>query len=419
MLQRIRPGAALALLAALLVLGSGWPLGGAVSQAAAPAGLASVAPQGPSIGRQSRLPIVPTGEPGFVRNPLRDPQPDNAAGRLLTGLKFIGTTAYARSEDDVREIANTGADGIRLYFSWDEVQNKDGSLRSFEDRSSSWPWIDAVILWAKRHGIAVILDVHHYDGIDGPLYTGASYQERYFALWEAIASRYRNVSKQVLVGYEILNEPRPSSGGSETSPAAANLWNQLAARTVARIRAIDDRPIVIDAAHYSNTDMLKYLRVLPDPDIVYAFHWYHPFPFTLQGDYHPDNRWHNCQTYVFSYPGSYNNCAGFDSGYWNKNRIEATLGVDVLPFINRLPANQAVFAGEWSYGYYNRPLAGTAQYDDALRLARHTVELFDRYGIAWAWHHWGENWVPTPDNDILRYTGGLIADKAQALGLKA
>jgi endoglucanase len=101
--------------------------------------------------------------------------------------------------------------------------------------------------------------------------------ERAFALietvWRRLARRYANQPEDRLF-FDVLNEPN-------VRPA---VWNSQGPRLVEAIRReAPGRTIVYGPANYQRIDALLELPPLPDPNIIYAVHFYDPMIFTHQG----------------------------------------------------------------------------------------------------------------------------------------
>ena len=76
--------------------------------------------------------------------------------------------------------------------------------------------LDKVLSHCERHGLYVILDLHSAQGWQNVhwhsdnasrislFWEVAFYQDRFVALWQEFARRYR---RAVIAGYDVLNEP--------------------------------------------------------------------------------------------------------------------------------------------------------------------------------------------------------------------
>ncbi len=142
--------------------------------------------------------------------------------------------------------------------------------------------IDWVIYQAMQREVIVIVTMHHYN----ELYKDpAGHKERYLAIWQQIAERYKDYPFVVI--FEPLNEPHDNLTAGE--------WNKLLKEVHAVIRRSNpDRTIVFGPANYNDIRMLNTLE-LPkdDPNIIATAHYYLPYEFTHQGaHWAPDsNAW--------------------------------------------------------------------------------------------------------------------------------
>jgi len=183
------------------------------------------------------------------------------------------------TQADIQRIASWGMDHVRLPFDYPVLEDDDAP---FQYKESGWGYLDSCLEWCEAAGLNLILDLHRAPGYafytleENALFSDAQAQERFIQLWETIARRYRQRTKVKIV-LELLNEM--------VLPDSAP-WNDLAHRTIQRIRAIDpERWIMYGGNHYNAASELKNIALVDDPHIVYTFHFYHPMPFTHQRAY--------------------------------------------------------------------------------------------------------------------------------------
>lgn len=210
------------------------------------------------------------------------------ATAFQAGVNLGGWLSQYRSPDpehfggfirqaDIARIAAWGMDHVRLPVDYPILED---DARPGVYKEGGWHYIDSCLEWCETVGLGVVLDLHRAPGYSfatldrNTLWTDPTAQDRFVALWEAIARRYRSIRDALW--FELLNEVV-----DETSER----WNRLAHRAIAAIRAIDpDRDIVYGGNHYNAVEELPALQVLPDdPRIVYTFHFYKPHLFTHQG----------------------------------------------------------------------------------------------------------------------------------------
>ncbi len=178
-------------------------------------------------------------------------------------------------ERDLAQIASWGMDHVRLPIDYDffEDDAKPGVYR--EERLA---YADRTIAWAKKNGLALILDLHRAPGYffgdlgKNRLFSESAMQDRYLAIWSMFAKRYRAEGDGL--AFELLNE---------VVEATPDQWNGLVARAVDAIRTVDPkRWIVVGGIHYNAIDALDKIRILDKPRIIYTFHYYHPMLVTHQ-----------------------------------------------------------------------------------------------------------------------------------------
>jgi endo-1,4-beta-mannosidase len=187
------------------------------------------------------------------------------------GWWHLGGTRY--SEDDMRRLAEWGANTVRLPFSYSNLET-DGNPTAWKE--DGFQQIDEVVGWAKRYGLYVILDMHVIPGGQDPasycagghnlVWKDPAAQERFLELWREITRRYRG--EATVAAYELMNEP-------VTQQKTPELLTALDQRAITAIRAIDpDKALVVGGDHWSDPEKLVDELKLPDNKIIYTFHWY-------------------------------------------------------------------------------------------------------------------------------------------------
>ena len=201
--------------------------------------------------------------------------------------------------EDIQRIADWGMDHVRLPVDYPVLEDDD---RPLTYKASGFKYLDRCLTWCKDNGLRVILDLHKAPGysfadtIEGyqpmPLFQDPQAQDRFISLWEALAEHFKTEGDTLL--FELLNEINLPDG----TP-----WNDLAHRTVERIRSVDiDRQIVIGGNHFNAASELVNLTRFDDPNVFYTFHFYEPMLFTHQkAPWEPVNRYYNA---TVEYPGS-------------------------------------------------------------------------------------------------------------------
>lgn len=210
-------------------------------------------------------------------------QPVHLRGMAFGNLVWSGPTQPPERHHDASayaELAGIGMNAVRFYLNY-QLFEDDAAPGQYKE--TGFAWIDQNIAWAKQHGVYLILNLHvppggfQSLGDGGALWDDPENQDRFVALWRAIAQRYRH--EPGIAGYDLLNEPAPTRDRQQ--------WIDLAERTIAAIRDVDpDHLIVLERTNAvasdwaSDADMNFFLA--SDDNVLYEFHFYSPFEFTHQ-----------------------------------------------------------------------------------------------------------------------------------------
>lgn len=165
-------------------------------------------------------------------------------------------------------VKQSGFSTIRLPTKWSAHASRAAPYtidRNFFAR------VDWAVDNALKRGLNIVVNMHHYD----ELFTDVdSERERFIALWDQIATRYKD--KPAALVFEPLNEPH----GALTS----GLWQRLFDDTLAVIRKTNPtRNVIFTGADWGGPGSLKGMKRPADPHLIATFHYYLPFQFTHQG----------------------------------------------------------------------------------------------------------------------------------------
>jgi endoglucanase len=308
---------------------------------------------------------------------------------------------------DFDAIAAAGFDHVRLPVDY-QVIEENGSA-GFMPRELGLERIDRALEWAGARGLGLVLDLHSAPGFrfqdhdKASLFSDPAMQDRFIALWTGLAERYRGVASGLML--ELMNEIVMPEVGP---------WNELAARTIRAVRAVDPgRDILVGGNNYNAVDALADLTVHEDPHVLYSFHFYEPHPFT-----HQRAPWVECYeklTDPISYPGtaepidamfekegrtvfhgndmSRYSGAVFDRAYLKKELAPA------LAF--REKTGKRLYCGE--YGTF-----GDIDMESRRRWTRDVAGLLKAAGIGRALWSWKEMAFGLVDRDGRVYDSGLM-----------
>ena len=166
-------------------------------------------------------------------------------------------------------IKQAGFDSVRIPIRFSAHAQKEPPYTIDPDFFNRIDW---AIKNSLDNGLAVIINIHHYEEI---YKEPADHTERLIQIWHQIATRYKDQPETVL--FELLNEPYDK--------LTDQLWNELFPKVLAEVRKSNPgRIVLIGPASWNNPEHFPQL-VLPESDrnIIATFHYYQPFNFTHQG----------------------------------------------------------------------------------------------------------------------------------------
>ena len=286
--------------------------------------------------------------------------------------------------EDIACIAKMGFDHVRLPIDYMYLEDEEGA-----PLESGYRYVDSCIAWAKEAGLHVLLDLHKtfgysFDPLDKEMdreifFHDRKLQERFFRLWERIASRYASEARDGAAAFELLNEI--------VSPAVADAWNKVADEAIRRIRtAAPEAYVVVGGVRYNNVTSVPLLNPPLDDHVVYNFHCYEPIVFTHQKAYWVENM---SPSRTVHYPDSLETYRQMAQGLAPElvRGIE-TEGTETLteagPELFEMLFKPAIGAAE----KYNVPLycgeygvIDQAPVEDALRWYADISAAFEKYGI--------------------------------------
>lgn len=187
---------------------------------------------------------------------------------------------FHHSAVDYQRVRNMGMNAVRFYLNY---QLFESDAAPYEYREQGFDWIDQNVKWAKEHGVVLLLNMHfpqggfQSNGEGAALWEEPENQARFTALWAEIAERYQD--EPTIAGFDLLNEPRPTTSRDE--------WETLAQATTAAIRATGaPQPIVLERTLSVGDDFdvndEQNFFLLEDDNVIYEFHFYSPIEYTHQ-----------------------------------------------------------------------------------------------------------------------------------------
>ncbi len=183
------------------------------------------------------------------------------------------------TEDDIRFIASTGANTIRLPFHYALLTDDDYMGCNTRE---GFARMDSAVAWCERYGLYVVLDMHDCpggqtgDNIDDSyaypyLFTSGRMQTLFCSLWREIAEHYE--SENTVLGYELMNEPIATYFEREQDSLNA-LLEPLYSRCIDSIRSVDKRHIIVLGGAQWNGTFSVFTGEIKDDNLLYACHRY-------------------------------------------------------------------------------------------------------------------------------------------------
>ncbi|HEY1605027.1 MAG TPA: glycoside hydrolase family 5 protein [Allosphingosinicella sp.] len=179
-----------------------------------------------------------------------------------------GDWAPRITDDDFRIIRAAGFRTVRIPVRWSAHA---GETAPYAIAPAFLARVHHVVGLATASGLNVILNIHHYDGLDAAPEANAA---RFAGLWRQIASSFAHAPASLW--FELDNEPHDKFTN-------ANLM-AVFTPALAAIRATNrTRPVLVGGENWSGIGSLATLPMPDDPYVVPTFHYYDPMAFTHQG----------------------------------------------------------------------------------------------------------------------------------------
>lgn len=161
-----------------------------------------------------------------------------------------------------------GFDHVRVPIGW---QHYAGPGPAFTLSPEIFARVDFVVTNAMAAGLAVIINIHHFDELDE---NPAGTADEFLKIWRQIATYYQHCPGPL--AFELDNEPHDN--------ATTAVMNPIDAQAIAEIRKSNpDRTIFVEPGGWGSIDQLKNLVLPPDDNVIVSVHCYDPFFFTHQG----------------------------------------------------------------------------------------------------------------------------------------
>lgn len=213
-----------------------------------------------------------------VLAPSADARPDVAAANKVLGRGMnLGNALEAPTEgawgmkiepEFFKEIKAAGFDTVRVPVKWSAHAADEAPYAIDPD---FFRRIDEVLDQAEANRLNVILNIHHYEGMDDD---PDKHLPRFVGLWKQIAARYKD--RPASLTFELLNEPHNKLTEAK--------WNEAIPPALAEVRKTNaTRPVIVGPGMWNGIGSLPKLTLPDDPNLIVTVHYYNPFEFTHQG----------------------------------------------------------------------------------------------------------------------------------------
>ena len=300
-------------------------------------------------------PAGPAPQPG----PATDPFAVNE--RLARTINLGGVHELGPDEnwgprlrdEHYSRIAAAGFSAVRIPAAWDLYAD---TSPPYAIEPAFFARIDRALDNAESNGLAVVLNVHIYEGLTGG--NPDAHRARFLALWRQIAERYADRSENLV--FELFNEP---NGRLDSAT-----WNSIMTDAIAAIRESNPyRTLMVGPSGWYAWDRLNELE-LPsgERNLILTVHYYEPFAFTHQGAVWVDgaDAWLGTR--------------------WSADRNGDAVDRDFSQIADEVRARGLpMFVGE--FGAFGR-----AAYSDRVAYTRWVREAADNEGFTWGYWSWAQ-----------------------------
>jgi aryl-phospho-beta-D-glucosidase BglC (GH1 family) len=307
---------------------------------------------------------------------------------------------------DFALIKSMGFDHVRLSINpqpmMDAERHQNGSAEYFG-------LLDAALKMILDDGLAVELDMHPDSDFKQRLAKEDDFVERFAAFWLMFAQHYSSWDAEK-VFFEVLNEPEMRD---------PYRWYGVEAKLVAAIRqGAPNHTIIAAGAKWDDDDDMVFLEPLPDPNVIYVFHFYEPHIFTHQGatwgayywrwvkGLHYPSSPENAAQVAAAVPEAINRLSVIRYGqeHWDAARMEAEINqADEWAKRHKVP----LICNE--FGVFRN----FSDLKDRATWIKDVREALERHNIGWAmWDYSGsfgvvtkQNGQATPDENVIKALG--------------
>jgi endoglucanase len=181
---------------------------------------------------------------------------------------YEGAWGLKLEADFFARIKDAGFDSVRIPVKWSAHAQAEPPY-TLDDAFARR--VDWAVEQALSRGLAAVLNVHHYDEMNGE---PDRHEARLVGMWQQIAARFRDRPEELV--FELLNEPQ--------NKLTDDRWNRAIPPVLAAVRETNPRrAVIVGPGHWNGIGSLDKLRLPADDRLIVTVHYYSPFEFTHQG----------------------------------------------------------------------------------------------------------------------------------------
>ena len=260
-----------------------------------------------------------------------------------------------------------GANCVRVWVQLRGGKNYRKNLSAALDK------LEDYLIAHQAHNQKVVITFNGIRDFGGQIW---DYEADFLYVWQEIVKRIQPY-KDVVWGLDLKNEPLDL----KQLPYAPVEFHPMFIRVMKELRKIDkDVWFIYEVGPGGGWRGFEDLKPLPDPKVIYSFHFYQPGAFTHQGieaknlmdrGLMPKEQAGN----LLRYPGVY-------FGSWIDGKELEKMVSPVIEFQKKYDV--PIYVGEFSVVAWAPP-ESSAQY------LKDCISIFEKYGWSWAYHGFNED----------------------------
>jgi endoglucanase len=318
------------------------------------------------------------------------------------------TSTYITAAD-VAAMKSIGLRYVRFPFD-PTLLMRGGLLSKGPEKDALWKRVDDALDMVMNAGLAIDFVVFPRSDYKQAL-TSQHGVDQFVTLWQVLARHFATRDPEHFF-FELMNE-------SEISDSYR--WVGIQSQVTYAIRQIDPRHTVLaSGAHFDSIPDLLETQPISDPNVIYTFHFYEPYPFTHQGAPWGSLEWNDYKN--IPYPATPEQTAAIAQPLASDNARYQLYVYGLSGWNAKGIADRLAFAQVWSREHSVPVICNefgafrdTAPHDSRTRYLHDVRSGLEQTGIGWAMWDWSGNF------GLVDRANGTVSpdpENVKALGLK-